>query len=221
MTKYHHRKVKYLLQEQYWYRNVIFYQDVFIMYNVWIRIGPGFNGISGSGYGLGIRFRIQAGQIVPKKREKKKFHFWRVICGARGFSWSPNFLSKGLRTYTSCIWPFLSNKIPSIIKNLGRDPDPDSLNQDPKTLVINTIDPGLEPWKEADSSASGKIRKFKIPLHTKWQSEPLWWAGWRRWMGGWRQPGYPEPRPPTPSAARPETAAPCWSASRPPRRCPA
>jgi hypothetical protein len=34
MIKYYHRTVKFSLKEPYWYRNVLFYQDVFIMYHV-------------------------------------------------------------------------------------------------------------------------------------------------------------------------------------------
>jgi hypothetical protein len=53
---------------------------------------------------------------------------------ARGFSWSLNFLSTGLRTHTGTVYRtavFDKKNTLHHKKNLG-------LNPDPKTLVINT-----------------------------------------------------------------------------------
>jgi hypothetical protein len=43
----------------------------------------------------------QAKTVPPKKEKLKKFHVGRVLCWARGFSWSLNILYRGLK------WRFL------------------------------------------------------------------------------------------------------------------
>ncbi len=58
-----------------------------------------FKWVSRSGLGLGIR--IQAGWNCPQKRKKrKKFHVWRVLCwdGGVSWKWNLNVLFKGSET---------------------------------------------------------------------------------------------------------------------------
>jgi hypothetical protein len=81
--------------------------------------------------------------LFPKKgkeRKKEEVSCLKVLCRARGFSWSLNLLSRGLRTRFLIKTNSLHHK-----KNLDLDPNPDSVNPDPKTLIINGIEQGLKP----------------------------------------------------------------------------
>ncbi len=70
---------------------------------IWIRIGSGFNGISGSGSGsvFGIRIRIKEGKNDPQKVGKKSRNlmFWSAGCSllrAEGFFCNLDVLYGGL-----------------------------------------------------------------------------------------------------------------------------
>ncbi len=71
--------------------------------------------------------RIQAGSLERKKI--KKFHVWRALRKAAGYSWSLNVLRRGLIRHIW--WVFISKDVPLVNlnknfakRNLGLDPDP-------------------------------------------------------------------------------------------------
>ncbi len=136
-------------------------------------------------------FRIRCGsrqaKIVPKKEKIKKFHVWRVICWAGGFSWSMKVLFNGLKHDV-----FL---IKQILKDLCLDPDLDWAKCRIRIRYTSNVSPvpylcrldvswkwvlrSAFSWPTSHTiiwvSTVGYWRQSKIYAHKKFPSHGFYW----------------------------------------------